>query len=92
MNVIRLPICGACGKVAHNPVKELGGEFHQSCWNEIAEDLIKVGEECPDPWDDCVIHNYTPSLHSGLCHHCNAPSKEDCLGENLKEVIDICDL
>ena len=48
MNVIKLPMCGMCGKVMHGDmVSEFNGygEFHISCWNEFVEDMEEVGEQ-----------------------------------------------
>ena len=94
--IIQLPICQACGKVVHKPVHEMGYTLHAECWDEFAQgmnefidDMKKLEDE--DPWADCPVHNFTPT-QQGLCQHCCAPTKEDCIGENLREVIDICDL
>lgn len=48
-NLVKIPLpeCGACGLLIHpeDRVKEFGGFLHEWCYEEIAEDVYKVGEE-----------------------------------------------
>ena len=57
-NIIKLHECGGCGKFVHphQVICELNGHFHASCWNEIVDDLEKVGNECDNIWDEHIDH------------------------------------